>query len=143
MEMPNGGPDWWQWIMWLLFGTPLLFTKTAAKLPWIFGYFGKKMEERADRTAKKRIAAREGTATPASVAQLRAEVATLQDSYDRLVRSHGELEDSVDRLRGELLLANRRLFAVVGWAQRLRLIIARLDPDHEVPDPPDLIRDMV
>lgn len=146
MEMPSGGPEWWQWVVWLLFGTPLLFTKTAAKLPWIFGWIGRKMEERADRAAAKRIAAREqaadGTPSPA-VQQLQAEIATLQDGYARLDRSHGELEESVDRLRGELLLSNRRLFAVVGWAQRLRLIIVGLDPDHEVPEPPDLIRDMV
>ena len=144
--MPSGGPDWWQWVVWLLFGTPLLFTKTAAKLPWIFGWIGRKREERADRAAAKRIAAREqaadGTPSPA-VQQLQVEIATLRDGYTRLERSHGELEESVDRLREELLLANRRLFAVVGWAQRLRLIIVSLDPDHNVPEPPDLIRDMV
>lgn len=141
--MPSGGPEWWQWVVWLLFGTPLLFTKTAAKLPWIFGWIGRKMEERADRAAAKRIAAREDVPDSAALAELRAQIELLEDGQKRLRASHGELEESVDRLREELLLANRRLFAVVGWAQRLRLIIVALDPDHKVPEPPDLIRDMV
>lgn len=145
MEMPSGGPYWLNMGMWLLFGTPLLFTKYAAKLPWVFGYFGRKIEERAERTAQKRIEEKtnSGAVPTVAVAQLLAEIETLRDSQERLERSHGELEDSVERLRGELLLSNRRLFAVVTWAQRLRVIIARLDPDHPVPEPPDLIRDIL
>ena len=153
MEMPSGGPYWLNFGMWLLFGTPLLFTKTAAKLPCVFGYFGRRMEARADRLAQKRIEERQaaearagavvGLVPSAVIAQFETEIRTLQDGYARLERSHGELEDSVKRLRDELLQTTRQLFAVITWAQRLRVIIARLDPEHPVPEPPDLVRDLI
>ena len=150
MEMPSGGPYWLNFGMWLLFGTPLLFTKTAAKLPWVFGALGRWNERRAERSAQKRIEERQaaevraGFIVPSAVvAKFETEIKTLQDGYARLEKSHGDLEDSVKRLREELLIANRQLFAVITWAQRLRVIIARLDPEHPVPAPPDLVRDMI
>lgn len=146
MDIPDGGPEWWRWIMWALFGTPLLFNRYAAKLPWIFGYFGRKIEARADRIAEQRAEAKaqlEAGEPSASVKQLQSEIAVLQDGYARLERSHNELEDSVGRLREELLLANRQLFAVVSWAHQLRVTIVRIDPSHPVPEPPELIRNLV
>lgn len=139
----------WATFLVLLF-SPTLFAEWAEKLP-ILGRLSKKLrgwlsrnrakaKERSERAVE--LERLEATRTE-SYRRQEVEIERLSKQYDRLADDFRDVVARVDDLEAKLTLANRRFFAAVTYIRDLMLRLRSVDPSHDIPEPPDLIKDAI
>lgn len=141
-EMPTGSPTWLVIVLFVLFGTPAVFSKVAARLPGVFGATGRWWQSRrepeirreADRAASYRVQA--------------AEIARLSEQYERLKEDWSQQNTRIDSVelnlaeaQDRLTATNRRFFALVQYARNLVVDIQRIDPEHVIREAPDALKE--
>ena len=66
-----------------------------------------------------------------------AEIKRLADAYDAVAEDYSELTARVDALDEKLTEMTRRFWSAIAYVRQLTAVIRRIDPDHNIPDPPD------
>lgn len=116
----------------LLFGPPMLASKIGARLPGVLGFVGRWWQNREDSNPDR-----------PSYRVLVQEVERLSASNARLDARQVELETRVTGFEEKLTKSNRRLWAAIERIRLLTGVIKRLDPEHELPEVPELLTDLL
>lgn len=141
MPLPEDLPPWLTIVLFLLFGSPALFTKAASRLPSVLGAPARWWQGRQPEV-------RQEVRASAAYARQQKEIERLGEQYDRLELDWREQSDRLDRLEvklaeteDRLTQTNRRFFSALGYIRELVVTIGRIDPEHRVPDAPDMLRE--
>ena len=121
-------------IIFLLIGPPMLLAKTAAKIPGFVGTLARWWRNRQPEVQA------DVKLSEAWQRQDR-EIKRLSSAYDSISEDYTELAGRVDELDRKLSEVTRRFFAALGHIRVLAAIIRRIDPQHEIPDPPTELRE--
>ncbi|MCF8609454.1 hypothetical protein L5G28_04670 [Gordonia sp. HY285] len=136
MNAPDGLPSWLVLVLFLLFGSPALCSKSAAKLPSVLGAGARWWQARQP---DNQVEARRSS----SYEKQEAEIARISRQYDRVNEDFEELSERVDGWEKKLTETNRRFFAALSYIRYLVATILRLDPGHSVEPPPEILRDFL
>ena len=136
MTMPDNLP-WLVGVLLFLLTTPTLISKWAADhLP---GWTG--ATARWWRARKLRVAAEDrAERTEAILRALQVDYEAMQVELDEMVKEMAGLRSTVTKLDADLTQANRRLWASIGY---IRKLADSLRQHAEVPEPPELLRDIL
>ncbi|MGB3301768.1 MAG: hypothetical protein WBA98_03680 [Gordonia sp. (in: high G+C Gram-positive bacteria)] len=129
-DMPAGTPWWVAVILIIAFGRPALGSAFMARVP---GWLGEYARRRRESTPEARA---DQTLSAAWERQDR-EIKRLAKAYDSLDDDYRALSDRVDDLDRKLAEATKRFFVALGYVRQLMTVIRRLDPQHEIPAPPE------
>ena len=142
MTLPEGLPSWLVIVLFLLFGSPALFSQFAAKLPGVFGAAGRWWQ------GKRQPEIRREAERAASYRVQEAEIARISAQYDRMNDDFTEQSDRLDRVEAKLAQTedrltetNRRFFSLVGYARDLVLDFRRIAPEQPVREAPEALRE--
>ena len=142
MTLPEGLPSWLVIVLFLLFGSPALFSQFAAKLPGVFGAAGRWWQ------GKRQPEIRREAERAASYRVQEAEIARISAQYDRMSDAFAEQSDRLDRVEAKLAQTedrltetDRRFFVLVGYARELVLDFHKIAPDHPVREAPEVLRE--
>lgn len=128
-DLPSGTPWWVAVILILAFGRPALGSAVVAKIPgWVGAYARHRQESTPD--------ARADMSLSAAWERQDREIKRLAAAYDAVNDDYRELSERVDELDRKLAEATKRFFAALGYVRQLITVIRRLDPQHQIPDPP-------
>ena len=128
-DLPSGTPWWVAVILVLAFGRPALGSAFMSRVP---GWLGAYARHRAEATPE----ARADMSLSAAWERQDREIKRLAAAYDSVLDDFNELSTRVDELDRKLAEATKRFFAALGYVRRLITVIRRLDPQHQIPDPP-------
>ena len=141
MTLPEGLPSWLVIVLFLLFGSPALFSQFAAK-PGVFGAAGRWWQ------GKRQPEIRREAERAASYLVQEAEIARISAQYDRMREDFTDQSDRLDRVEAKLAQTedrltetNRRFYALVGYARELVLDFRRIAPDQPVREAPEVLRE--
>lgn len=144
VPIPDGLPSWLIVVLFILFGSPAVFSQMAAKIPGFAGSLGRWWQGRREPEIR-----REAQIAASSRVQA-AEIARLSEQYDRLSKDWAEQNIRLDTVEERLSSAherltdtNRRFFALVQYARDLVMDLRRVDPQHVVREPPDALKDFL
>lgn len=135
MVLPEGLPSWLVLVLFLLFGTPALFSQYASKLPSVLGAAGRWWQKRKQPGILKKAE------QAASYRLQEAEISRLSKQYYRLSEDWAEQSLRIDRLEDKLTETNRRFFVLVRFSQNLISDIRKIDPNHVIREIPELLKD--
>lgn len=124
MEIPLPTTDnfWLTLLVFILFGAPAVFSKTAAKLPWFFGALGKWWQNRsANNSTTSRIV------TQANLSKI---------IDDRVEEKVGHLREEVEQLRKEVDDQGGYLVYDASWHRRQSIFAAQ--QGYEFSPPPHM-----
>lgn len=124
MEIPLPTTDnfWLTLLVFIMFGAPAVFSKTAAKLPWVFGALGKWRQNRSvNNSATSRII------TQANLSKI---------IDDRVEEKVGHIREEVEVLRREAHALSGYLVYDASWHRRQAIFAAQ--QGYEFPPPPHL-----
>ncbi|MEJ9080784.1 hypothetical protein WKY82_20410 [Gordonia malaquae] len=151
-----GAPVWLIVLLLVLgIGVPAAGSEKAATLPSILGagarwWQGRRARRRAEAVEEARAAAE----LTASERVSDKEIARLSAAYDalaldmtqykeRVAAEFTEMRAEVTQLKAALTVANQQFWAAVGYIRVLVDEIRKLAPNHEIPDPPDKLKDIL
>lgn len=127
---PAGGIHPMVWlILFLFFGPPALLSKGAAKLPSFLGAAARWWQAREPRSESYRIS--------------QAEIVRIRTDYQRILEDYQSMAKRMDTVEEELTKEKRRSWAAVGYIRQLIDFVRRHAPEADIPDPPELLRDIV
>ena len=124
MEIPLPTTDnfWLTLLLFILFGAPAVFSKSAAKLPWVFGALGKWWQNRSvNNSATSRIV------TQANLSKI---------IDDRVEEKVGHIREEVEVLRREADALSGYLVYDASWHRRQAIFAAQ--QGYEFSPPPHL-----
>lgn len=136
MTLPDNLPSWLVVVLFVLFGSPALFSKSAAKLPSVLGAAARWWQNRQP-------AMRQDAQRSASFERQEKEIARLGVQYDRISEDYSDLINRVDDLEKKLTETNRRFFAALAYIRYLAATILRIDPQHNVQEPPEILKEFL
>lgn len=150
------------WLLIFLIGGPstiaLGLTKTAAKLPGIFGAMGRWWQGRDPQSMAARVDDAEIERLYRRYKQLaddaehdRQMAERDRDEYRKGIQELKRLHDQeilqmnakIDSIKDSLTKSNKRMWAAIGYIRILVDAIRRIDPDHQIPNPPDELIDII
>lgn len=134
----------------LLLGPPALLSKTAAKLPWIFGWAGRRWRDREKRQKPEAPAAeaeRQSSASheisQAEIKRMARDYARLNARYNKVIRENLERDRRLDKFEDDMTEEKRVRWAAIGYIRVLIDALRKHAPDADVPDPPPELADIL
>lgn len=131
----------------LLLGPPALLSKTAAKLPWIFGWAGRHWRDRAKRqkaaadpvAEAERQSSASHEISQAEIKRMARDYARLNARYNKVIRENIERDRRLDKFEDEMTEEKRIRWAAIGYIRVLLDSHRKHAPESEIPEPPDLL----
>lgn len=142
--LPEGLPSWLIVVLFVLFGSPALFSQMAAKIPGVGGALGRWWQRRREPEIRREAS------IAASYRVQEAEISRLSEQYQRLSDDWAEQNKRLDHVEDRLSSAherltdtNRKFFALVQYARDLVMDLRRVDPQHVVREPPEVLKEFL
>lgn len=126
-------------IVFLLVGPPALLSKGAARLPSFLGAAARWWHSREPREH----ASGSYRVSQSEIARITADYERLNRAYGDLVAHNVEQDKRMDNLEAELTEEKRRFWSAIGYIRQLIDSLHRHAPEADIPDPPEMLRNIV
>lgn len=142
MNLPDVDIPWLVWVfLFVLFGPYALASKLGARLPGILGAVGRWWQGRDPEVAAERRDSESYRIQGEEIARLTVQYERLRADWAQQNARLDEFGSQLDRANRQITEVNQRFYTAIGYVRDLVIDFRRKDPEHQPPQPPELLRE--